>query len=231
MSEAAAATGASDGAAAPAADAASAAVAQTAAPATPAAPAAEATLLGGDPPADPATAEAAPADPKVPVEAPAYVINIPEGETVDQGRLDAYTGALKEAALTQAQADKLTPFLLGQMKAIQEQQLTAWADTTKAWRESVVSDPEIGGAKLRDTMVAAARARDQYGSPEFKALLADNNLGIGNHPAIVRFLASVGRGMGEDLRGADRQSGQPQVSSRDKSAGAVGARMFPNMTV
>jgi hypothetical protein len=206
-------------------------VAAAAAAATPPA-AAETTLLGGDPPAaDAAAVDAAATDPKAPIEAPAYVITIPEGETVDQARLDAYTGALKEAALTQEQADKLTPFLLGQMKAIQEQQLTAWADTTKAWRDSVVADPEIGGAKLRDTMVAAARARDQYGSPEFKALLADNNLGIGNHPAIVRFLASVGRGMGEDLRGADRQGGQPQVDARDKSAGAIGARMFPNMTV
>lgn len=158
-------------------------------------------------------------------------MTLPEGEAVDQPRLDAYVGALKEAGVTQEQADKLTPFLLGQMKAIQEQNLAAWADTTKAWRAQVESDPEIGRGKLRESLIAAARARDTYGSPEFKALLSDQNLGFGNHPAIVRFLAAVGRAMGEDMRGPGRSiAPSSNGADRDRSPDALGARMFPNMS-
>jgi len=187
--------------------------------------------LGGDPPGDPAApAAAAPADPAAPA-APEITITLPEGETVDQPRLDAYVGALKEANLTQEQADKLTPFLLGQMKALQEQQIAAWADTTKAWRTQVEQDPEIGQGKLRESLLAAARARDTYGSPEFKTLLADPNLGFGNHPAIVRFLAAVGKAMGEDMRGPGitRPATAPNGDGRDRSIDAVGSRMFPNV--
>ena len=206
------------------------AVEAAAAPVTAAAPAAEqTTLLGGDPPAE--AAAAAPDGEKPAAEAKTdglpetYKIELPEGETVDAPRLEAYQGVLKEAALTQEQADKLTPFLLGQVKQLQQQAQDAWAEQTRAWRSSVESDPEIGGGNLRATLVNAARARDAYGSPELKALLLDANLGIGNHPAIVKLLAKVGAGMGEDLRGADRQfSGA--AGTRDKSAAAVGARMF-----
>jgi hypothetical protein len=207
------------------------AVEATAAPVATAAPAAQATLLGGDPPADPAAAP--PEREKPAVEAKAtdglpetYEVAIPEGEVIDQTRLDAYQGVLKEAKLTQDQANTLTPFLLAQKKAMEQQAMDAWADQTKSWRTSVEADPEIGGAKLRDTLVNAARARDAYGSPELKALLVDGHLGIGNHPAIVKLLARVGAAMGEDLRGADRQFGGGS-DSRDKSAEAIGARMFP----
>jgi hypothetical protein len=194
-----------------------------------AAPVEQSTLLGGDPPSE--VDAAAPDGDKPAAEAKTdglpetYQIEIPEGETVDQPRLEAYQGVLKEAALTQEQANKLTPFLLGQMKQIQQQQQDAWADQTRQWRSSVESDPEIGGTNLRASLVNAARARDAYGSPELKALLADSSLGIGNHPAIVKLLAKVGAGMGEDLRPADRQF-NAAADTRDKSAAAVGARMF-----
>jgi hypothetical protein len=137
--------------------------------------------------------------------------------------------ALKESGVTQAQADKLTPFLLGQMKAIQDQQMAAWADQTRQWRSDVENDAEIGKGNLRASLIAAALARDTYGSPEFKALLADPNLGIGNHPGVVRFLAAVGKAMGEDTREPGRSlAPSTNGATRDRSIDAVGSRMFPN---
>ena len=199
------------------------AVAADAAPVAAAAPAEpQAPLLAGDPPA-----EAAPAEIKTEAapETLDYVIELPEGAAVDETRLASYKGALKDAGLTQDQATKLTPFLLTQMQAIQQEQLNAWADTTKAWRSAVEADPEIGGTNLRASLVNAALARDTYGSPEFKALLADPHLGIGNHPAVVRFLAAVGKAAGEDQRGIERNAGTAGDLT-NKSAEAVGARVF-----
>ena len=215
--------GAAAPAAAPAVEAAPAAVA--------AAPAEPTTLLGGDPPAETATAAPAETAPEAKAAADGlpekYEIAIPEGETVDEPRLEAYQGALKEAKLTQEQANTLTPFLLGQMKALQQQAMDAWADQTKSWRAAVEADPEIGGSNLRPALVNAARAIDQFGGAELKALLRDGNLGIGNHPAIVKAFAKVGAAMGEDLRGADQQFSGGAAGSRDKSTEAIGARMFP----
>ena len=191
---------------------------------TQATPVAEVPLLGGDPPADNAAA-AAPAA-AAPDEPAAIVVTLPEGASLDQPRLDAYQGILKDAGLSQEQADKLTPFLFGQMQALQEQQALAWADVTKSWRASVENDAEIGGANLKQSLRDAALARDTYGSPEFKALLADSSIGIGNHPAVVKFLAAVGKAASEDTRGAERQQGAG-IGDRDRSIEAVGNRMFP----
>ncbi|KFB89620.1 peptidase [Serratia grimesii] len=131
-----------------------------------------------------------------------YEFAAPEGQELDANALSVFEPIAKELGLTQAQAQKLVDIY----PQIQQQQAEAWSKQIAEWGEQVKADKEIGGDKFNASVGAAQRALDQFGNPELREYL--NASGLGNHPALVRFCAKVGKSMAEDSFVVPNQGGQ-----------------------
>ncbi|MBW9430737.1 peptidase [Atlantibacter hermannii] len=131
-----------------------------------------------------------------------YEFAAPEGQELDTNALAVFEPIAKELGLTQEQAQKLVDIY----PQIQQQQAEAWSKQIADWGEQVKADKEIGGDKFNASVGLAQRALDQFGNPELREYL--NASGLGNHPALVRFCAKVGKSMAEDSFVVPNQGGQ-----------------------
>lgn len=183
-----------------------------------AAPAADAPAA--QPAADPsaATAQDKPDDPTKPaVEgAPDAYSDFTTGEgfELDAAVLSDFQSLAKELNLSQASAQKLID-LQGKLEAARatgaQQAITAQAE---AWAKAVENDAELGGEHFEATRETAAKAIQQFGSPELRQLL--NETGLGNHPELVRFCQRIGKALSEDnLVLGGTQSGTGEMSIVD----------------
>jgi hypothetical protein len=158
------------------------------------------TALGGDaPPADPDAT-----DPPASEVPETYELTPPEGfEKLDDGLVAEATPVFKELGLSNEQANKLMP-LAGKMAekivSDRDQQLMGTIlEQRKDWLETAKKDPEIGGQNWDATLGIAAKAMDQLGFAKGSPLrVALNDSGFGNHPEMIRFMATVGKAIGED---------------------------------
>ncbi|HGM6654497.1 MULTISPECIES: peptidase [Serratia] len=151
--------------------------------------------------ADKEAAEKAEKD-KKPTAPEKYEFTPPEGQELDANALAVFEPIAKELGLSQEQAQKLVDIY----PQIQQQQAEAWSKQVSDWGEQVKADKEIGGDKFNASVGAAQRALDQFGNPELREYL--NASGLGNHPALVRFCAKVGKAMAEDTFVVPNQGGQ-----------------------
>ncbi len=131
-----------------------------------------------------------------------YEFTPPEGQELDANALAVFEPIAKELGLSQEQAQKLVDIY----PQIQQQQAEAWSKQVADWGEHVKADKEIGGDKFNASVGAAQRALDQFGNTELREYL--NASGLGNHPALVRFCAKVGKAMAEDTFVVPNQGGQ-----------------------
>lgn len=151
--------------------------------------------------ADKEAAEKAEKD-KKPAAPEKYEFTPPEGQELDANALAVFEPIAKELGLSQEQAQKLVDIY----PQLQQQQAEAWSKQVSDWGEQVKADKEIGGDKFNASVGAAQRALDQFGNPELREYL--NASGLGNHPALVRFCAKVGKAMAEDSFVVPSQGGQ-----------------------
>ncbi|CAI1025321.1 Uncharacterised protein [Serratia ficaria] len=131
-----------------------------------------------------------------------YEFAAPDGQELDANALSVFEPIAKELGLTQEQAQKLVDIY----PQIQQQQAEAWSKQVAEWGEQVKADKEIGGDRFTASVGLAQRALDQFGNPELREYL--NASGLGNHPALVRFCAKVGKSMAEDSFVVPNQGGQ-----------------------
>jgi hypothetical protein len=169
-------------------------------------------------PADAPAADAKPADapaepaPAEPLPAPTYEFKFPEDVTVDQERvakMSELIGSLElDAKLDHGKASefgqKALDFHLSEMQRvvseIDQQGRAAWTDMREGWRNTFKSDPELGGNRQQTTLAACTRVIDQFGgSEQQRAELRQilGTTGAGDHPALIRLLANVGKQLGE----------------------------------
>lgn len=147
----------------------------------------------------------------------AYEFKAPEGQELDQAAVEAFTPIAKELNLSNEQAQKLVDLYAAQIKGQQD----AYNAVRDGWVSSVKNDPEIGGAKLEGNLAVAAKAIDQFGGPELRQAL--NETGVGDNPAIVKFMIKVGRAISED--------NFPRGSSGDPGGGKSPAEiLYPSHT-
>lgn len=192
--------------------------AATEAPATvppavpPAAGEAKPAAAGGDAPAPtekPATAEAAkPADAPV-----ALKLALPEKGILDADDLAAVTKFASDHKLSQEQAQALVErdnALMTEVVADLQAGAKAQRD---AWKAEFLADKEFGGAKAKESAELAARVLREYAGADLPLVtkLLDES-GVGDHPALLRTLARVGRMMAEDRpAGGDGKGPATQV--------------------
>ncbi|MBA6090034.1 hypothetical protein H4C81_14190 [Pseudomonas monteilii] len=157
------------------------------------------------PAADPAQAPQQPpaekpADPPAPVVPEAYAFaNLPEGYSISEEQLAAFSPVLKELGLTQEQADKLVAFdaqrSLAAQEASQQQAMEFRNRQVGEWETALRGDAEFGGANFDANVAVAKQFLTDFGSPELSAFLAES--GLGSHPEVVRMFHKAGKELGE----------------------------------
>lgn len=134
-----------------------------------------------------------------------YEWDLGEGVEVSEELAGEFEPIARELNLTNDQANKLASEMLPK---VQKQMSDQWAKQVDEWRQQAESDEEFGGAKLEGTMKEARKALDHHGSKELTELL--DQTGIGNHPALIRAFASMGRSLKEDQLVSGEKAGQEQ---------------------
>jgi hypothetical protein len=137
-----------------------------------------------------ATTTETPATPVVPE---AYSFKAPEGTEYDPEIVASFSGAAKEAGLTQDAAQKLIEKMAPALAARQVDQVQA---IHKEWLDTSSADKEFGGEKLAENLGVARKALESFGSPELRSLLDET--GLGNHPEVIRLLFRAGKAISED---------------------------------
>lgn len=133
-----------------------------------------------------------------------YEFPAPEGREYDAGILEAFTGAAKEANLTQDAAQKLIEKMAPAIAARQDDQVKAMH---QGWQNASSADKEFGGEKLKENLSVAKRTLDMFdpapagadgkpGTTPLRTLLEQT--GLGNHPEVIRLLYRAGKAISED---------------------------------
>lgn len=124
--------------------------------------------------------------------------NLPEGVTLDDTKLAAFTKVAGDARISQEVAQQLvdlytaelTEAVNGAREAAMSEQVKAWGDLNSKWNEEARADPVIGGADFDKNLGAMKTALNNVlgkDAPEFFAALDVYGSGT-NHPAILRGL-------------------------------------------
>lgn len=145
----------------------------------------------------PKAAEPVTDDVPKPKEAPGapaeYELKPPEGQTLDEGVLDAFKTAARELNLPNDGAQSILDNVLPKMAEVAEEKL---AGLRAEWKALAKSDDEFGGAGFETNVKIANQALDRFGSDEMKSLLIES--GLGDHPAFVRAFFRIGKAISED---------------------------------
>lgn len=184
----------------PVAPAADATVPPIAAAVTPPAEGAK-TVLTEPAKADPVKDVVPPAEKVVPEK---YDIKLPEGSKIDPGALPKIEELAKAQGLSNEEAQKAVNNLSALAGQFQEQaaksheqvQAQNIENAKAGWLKQSQADPEIGGDKFNESVNYAKRALTKINDPELIKILNDS--GLGNHPAVIRSYAKLGRQLADD---------------------------------
>lgn len=165
-----------------------------------------------------------------------YELTAPEGFEINEAVLSEATPVFKELGLGNEQAQKLMPLGAKLIESHEQAKADEFAAVRAGWAQETKADKDIGGANLKDTQRLAAKALDTFVGPqyllddkgekvlgqdgkpipnEFRQLL--NESGMGDHPAMARFLRKVGEAVAEDGTIARGNSGPAVPKSREEA--------------
>lgn len=148
------------------------------------------------------------------------MIELPEGMTVDQDALGAFTPVAKELGLSQAGFAKVVEtYAQTILPQVQDRvvdnlqkdisaQHAAWANESM---EMLRTDDTFKGMKLEDVQQVAAKALDRFGGTEIREFL--QTTGLGNHPAFLKAFYHIGTAISEDTT-FERGGTAPAAKSR-----------------
>ena len=183
-----------------------------AAPATPEAPAAPTptpSVVGGEAPTG--EAPAGEAAPPAPLTLESYEITLPETFQIDEGSVASF----KQTALDSGLApDKAQAFvnLYAKTQEAQAAKLRENAAVAQAaWVEEIGTIPDFQGERRTQALAVLGSAMKEFGSPEAAQILNDS--GLGNHPAVVKYIYSMAKALSEGTPVPALRSGAPAKPS------------------
>jgi hypothetical protein len=128
---------------------------------------------------------------------PEVDFKVPEGVAADDEVVKAFKPLAKELGIKSEGAQKLVDLYAGVIQKSHAAAEAAFAKQQGDWAEAIKSDKELGGAQFDSTKVEVARffgAFDQDGA--IRRDIAE--LGLGNHPALVRLAVRAAKAISED---------------------------------
>lgn len=172
---------------------------------------------------EPAATRDAPSAEPVDLAASGLAVTLPAGMVPDE-TLAAFDSAARDLHLDAAGAQRLVDLHHQAVERVAAEETAAWHEVTSGWRDAVKADKEIGGPNFDANVKLARQVLDTYG-PGLKAEL--KNLGLGNHPEVIRLLVRVGRALpaAPASRTASTSPAAQQTPSREESY----RQAFPSM--
>lgn len=134
-----------------------------------------------------------------PDEAPAKLeLKLPDEvkEYADPKLLEEYTALATELGLNSEQATKQAAWHLAKAKAADEALRESWDKRPAQWKEELAKDAEFGGAHLKESEEAVARAWRRWSTPEDRKAVQE--LGLENWPPLVKLFRRLGLATKED---------------------------------
>lgn len=129
----------------------------------------------------------------------AYKFFDENGKEIPAEDVSTVSDAFKEAGLTQRQANTLKSKYDESVKNIaqevQRQNMVAWSDMAKGWKEEVIADREFGGDNLEQSKAYVSRALNTFGDDDLKAFVKE---GFGFRPSLFKLLARTGKMLSDD---------------------------------
>ena len=123
-------------------------------------------------------------------------VEMPEGMNLDEELTTEFSATAKEMNLSQAKADKFMQMGVKLAEKIQNRMLDAYKEQINTYSTMLNTDPEIGGAKLQQSLADANIAYKQFVPDDAAKLLSDT--GLNKHPAIVKVFMNIGKQMKND---------------------------------
>lgn len=146
-----------------------------------------------DPNSDKQSKEATQADAAVPV---AYDLKLPEGSFLKPEQVEQISAFAKEHKMTPDLAQKLLERESVSISSFAQARQAEVDKEVSGWLTQVQNDPDYGGEKFKQNAEYARQFVKKYGDEDFwKAL---DMTGLGNHPALFRFMAKAGKAAAND---------------------------------
>lgn len=153
-------------------------------------------------------------------------IKVPEGAVIDEKQMTAFKEILADEKLsTSERGTKLAEMHAAAVKAAVEGPVTTWMNLQTEWQAKVKADPEMGGANYEGMTASIAKAIDEIGGKEAKAIReAFVFTGAGNEPNIVRLMYRMSKAIteGKMVSGAALGAKTPTLEE-------AAQRMYPTM--
>lgn len=127
----------------------------------------------------------------------------PDGIEIDPEVLPEVHEIFKDLGLSQEKAQEVFEKFLGiqeKLAGTPEQQLQAAEQQIVALNSRLAEEcknlPEIGGEKFAESLATASKVMQQFGTPEFRSLIAYT--GVGSHPEFFKMMVAIGSKMSPD---------------------------------
>jgi hypothetical protein len=128
-------------------------------------------------------------------------LKLPEGMKADDALIKGFEPIARELKLDDAGAQKLVDLYAGRQQQLAKEAAEAHAKQVDGWANEVKADKELGGDKFPETQQLVANVMTRFNDPGLVEVL--NTSGLGNHPALVRFVARIGKAIADDsIKGA-----------------------------
>lgn len=148
-------------------------------------------------------------------------LSFPEGFQAQPAELQAILGIMNTAGSRKATVSGLLGLAHKLSSEAQAAGVAALENERRMWRDTVAKHPEFGGPKLEATKNAITSLIKEHGSKELEDLLTV--AGIGDHPALVSFLAKMSAGTREASPGPMSKGNPAAGNSLETALG----NMFP----
>lgn len=145
-----------------------------------------------------------------------YDLTAPEGMEIDAKALESFTPVFKELKLSQEQVQKLVDVQAPMIKNIvdtttekvRQASLDSFKTIVEGWKAESLKEL---GTNSDAELALVSKARGKFGDKDFSDML--NETGIGNHPAMIRFLRKVGATVDTDkFPDTSQSSGERQLT-------------------
>jgi hypothetical protein len=153
--------------------------------------------------------------PDAPLDATSF--KLPEGFTLDEPVMKDFTDVMNKEMTRAERGQALIDLYAKAVNSASEKGSQEFANLQKQWVDQVKADSTYGGTALPETQRSIGRVLEEFGDAEVK--YAFDVTGAGNHPAVVKMLAKIGKALGE----GQMRSGNPAGAPRDHAS-----IMFPN---
>lgn len=142
----------------------------------------------------------------------------PEGFSMDETATQAFKEIGKKLNLSQEHMQELVDFDAQRTAGVQETLADQHDTQVQQWRDTIEADPDLGGSHLEETKATVAKAVDLFGGEELRTFL--DQIGIGDHPVMVRAWHAVGKAITEDSLITGKENRGPESD---------GSRFYPSM--